>query len=398
MSPSRPTHRDTHAQGDSLLTAIAALARETAAVNAADVDAASRFPSETLAALRQARLLSAPIPKDLGGGGCGVQELAQLCSTLGRACGSSAMVLAMHYVQVACLVRHAAAGPLRGYLAALAEHQWLLASMTSENGTFGEMRSSLCALEREGEAFRLQKEATTASYGAQADGILVTARRAPDAASTDQVLVLVKREDYRLTQTSSWDALGMRGTCSPGFRLESRGSAEQILPCPFADIAAQTMVPYSHVLWASLWWGIAADALARAAALVREMARRNPGTTPANAVPLAEVSAQLQSMRHDWLAVARDLDELEAGGAEGRRALSSIGWALKLNHLKISASEAAPRIVHQALQVAGIRGYQNDTPYSVGRHYRDVLSASLMISNARIATKDASMLLIFKEN
>ena len=103
-------------------------------------------------------------------------------------------------------------------------------------------------------------------------------------------------------------------------------------------------------------------------------------------------------MRNNWRAVAADLDELEARGAEGRRQLNSIGWSLRLNHLKIGASEAAPRIVHQALQVAGIPGYKNDTPHSVGRHYRDVLSASLMVSNARIASKNASMLLVFKES
>ncbi|MEJ1963844.1 MAG: hypothetical protein WDO56_20725 [Gammaproteobacteria bacterium] len=41
-------------------------------------------------------------------------------------------------------------------------------------------------------------------------------------------------------------------------------------------------------------------------------------------------------------------------------------------------------------------GYKNDSPVSVGRHYRDVLSAALMISNERIASKSASMLLVFK--
>lgn len=190
----------------------------------------------------------------------------------------------------------------------------------------------------------------------------------------------------------------MRGTCSPGFQLQSRGPEEQILPEAFQDIAAQTMVPFSHVLWSSLWWGIAADAVSRAAELVRGLARQHPGAVPPSAVPLAQVSAELQAMRHGWLAVAAELDELEAQGAEGRRQLGSIGWALKLNHLKMSASEAAPRIVHQALQVAGILGYRNDTPYSLGRHYRDVLSASLMISNARIASKSASMLLVFRES
>ena len=375
------------------------IAREIAAPNAADVDARSRFPEETLAALKEARLLAAPIPRDLGGLGCSVVELAGICSSLGKACGSSAMVLAMHYVQVACLVRHAGASEFfRAYLRELAERQHLLASMTSENGTFGEMRTSICAIRRENGRFTLEKDATTGSYCAQADSILVTARRAPDAAGTDQALVLVNRSDRKLTQTGTWDAMGMRGTCSPGFRLEAQGHEEQIVAEPFADIAAQTMVPYSHVLWSSLWWGIAADAVARAADLIRGSARRTPGTVPPSAASLAQVSAELQAMHHNWLALAAALDELEARGPTGRRELNSIGWALKLNHLKIGASEAAPRIVHQALQVTGILGYKNDTPYSLGRHYRDVLSASLMISNSRIASKSASMLLVFKEN
>lgn len=380
------------------LATLERIAREIAAPNATDVDARSRFPQESIDALKDARLLAAPVPKDLGGSGCGVVELAELCSTLAKACGSSAMVLAMHYVQVACVVRHASNSQvLRRYLSELAEHQYLLASMTSEDGTFGEMRTSLCAVHRENGHFTLSKNATTGSYCAQADGILVTARRAPDAAGTDQVLALVNRADRSLTQTGTWDAIGMRGTCSPSFQLKAQAPEDQILPSPFADVAAQTMVPFSHVLWSSLWWGIAADAVARAAELVRGSARKNPGIVPPNAAPLAQVSADLQAMRHNWLAVAADLDELEERGAEGRRQLNSIGWSLKLNHLKIGASEAAPRIVHQALQVIGIPGYKNDTPYSVGRHYRDVLSASLMISNARIISKDASMLLVYKE-
>jgi acyl-CoA dehydrogenase len=378
---------------------VEAIARDIAAPNASDVDARSRFPQETVDALRAARLLAAPIPKELGGAGSSVVELAELCSTLAKACGSSAMVLAMHCVQVACLVRHASnAEFFRAYLRRLAEEQYLLASMTSENGTFGEMRTSLCAVRCENGRFTLEKDATTGSYCAQADAILATARRAPDAAGTDQVLVLINRGDRQLTQTGTWDAMGMRGTCSPGFRLQAHGPEDQILPVPFADVAAQTMVPYSHVLWASVWWGIAADAVARAAELVRGSARRNPGTVPPNAASLAQASAELQAMRHNWLAIAADLDELEGRGVESRKHLNSIGWSLKLNHLKIGASEAAPRIVHQALQVIGILGYKNDTPYSVGRHYRDVLSASLMVSNARIASKNASMLLVYREN
>ena len=380
------------------LAALKAITTGVAAANAADVDAKARFPRETIEALKKAKLLSAPIPRELGGAGYGMRELAALCSTLAQACGSSAMVLAMHYIQVACIVRHSKSSAyFRDYLREVVEHQLVLASMTSENGTFGETRTSICAVERSGGRFKLDKDATTGSYCQHADGILVTCRRAPDAPNSDQVLVLVRKGDYQLTQTTSWDTLGMRGTCSPGFKLESSGSEEQIIPGSFADSSAQTMVPYSHILWASLWWGIAADAVARAAEFVRGGARKNPGTVPPTATRLAEVSSQLQSARHNWLALATEFDDIDSR-PNGLQDLQSIGWALKMNNLKINASETAPQIVHKALQITGILGYKNDSKFSLGRHYRDSLSGALMISNDRIASKSASMLLVFKDN
>ena len=380
------------------LATLKAIAIDVAAANAADVDASARFPRETIQALQKAKLLSAPIPADLGGAGYGMRELAALCSTLGQSCGSSAMVLAMLYIQVACIVRHAKTSPyFQGYLKEIVEHQYVLASMTSENGTFGETRTSICAVERSNGRFKLDKDATTGSYCQHADGILVTCRRAPDSPSSDQVLVLVRKGDYQLTQTTSWDTLGMRGTCSPGFKLESSGAEEQIIPGSFADSSAQTMVPYSHILWASLWWGIAADAVGRAAEFVRGAARKNPGTVPPTATRLAEVSTQLQSARHNWLALATEFDDIDAR-PNGLADLLSIGWALKMNNLKINASETAPQIVHKALQITGILGYKNDSKFSLGRHYRDSLSGALMISNDRIASKSASMLLVFKDN
>jgi acyl-CoA dehydrogenase len=381
-----------------LLAAVQNIAAKVALVHAADVDTKARFPSETVDALRAAKVLSAPVPRELGGAGCDMRELAAMCSTLAQACGSSAMVLAMHYIQVACIVRHAQQSAFfQRYLENLVKQQFVLASMTSENGTFGETRTSICAVERNGGRFKLDKDATTGSYCEHADGILVTCRRAPDAAGSDQVLVLVKKGDYKLTQTTTWDTLGMRGTCSPGFKLESSGPEEQIVPGSFADSSAQTMVPYSHILWSSLWWGIAANAVSLAAEFVRAGARKNPGTVPPTAVRLAEVSNQLQAMRHNWLALATEFDDLGDAPA-GRNELLSISWALKMNNLKINASETAPQIVHKALQIIGILAYKNDTKFSLGRQFRDTLSAALMISNERITSKSASMLLVLKDN
>ena len=367
-----------------------------ASAHAAEVDRQARFPRETLGALRQLGALAAAVPRELGGVGCGMRELATQCALLAQGCAASAMILAMHHIQVACLVRHGlSSAPLRDYLVTLAHKQLLIGSVTSEVGTFGDTRSSVCALVRADGRFTLAKDATTISYGAQADALLVTCRRASEAAASDQVLVLLRRGDYQLEQTSSWDTLGMRGTCSPGFTLRGGAPLEQIVPGAFADSSAQTMVPYSHILWASVWYGIASDAVARAAGQVRAQARRAPGTLPLAATALAKVTAELQAVRHHWQGVADEFDALHRGALQE---LLSIGWALKLNNLKVTVSEAAARIVHQALQIAGIAGYKNDSPASVGRHYRDLLSAALMVSNERIAGKSASMLLVFKDD
>jgi acyl-CoA dehydrogenase len=379
-----------------LLDVIRSTVVETAAKHAADVDERARFPSEAFAALREAKALSAAVPSELGGLGCGMRELAEQCSALAHGCSAAAMVLAMHHIQVACIARHATDTPyFKEFLQRLVREQLLIASVTSEVGTFGDTRSSVTAVQRDGARFQLDKDATTISYGEAADALLVTCRRAPDAAASDQVLVLVHKDNYQLERTSSWNTLGMRGTCSPGFMMKSRGSVEQIVPGSFADSSAQTMVPYSHILWAALWQGIAGAAVARAAAQVRGEARKKPGTVPPSANQLARIDSQLQAVRHNWQAVANEFDDL-GSGPRAMEALLGMAWALKLNNLKVAVSESVVQIVHQALQITGILGYKNDSPVSVGRHYRDVLSAALMISNERIASKSAAMLLVFK--
>lgn len=365
---------------------------------AADVDLKARFPSESLQSFREERLMSAPVPVALGGMGLGLRQQCELVAAIAQQCGSSGMVLAMHYSQVACVTRNTTGSPFfTDYQRTLGDKQWLMASITSEVGTFGDTRSSICSVQREGDRFKLRKEATTGSYCAHADTILVTTRRAEDASANDQVLVLVPKEGAKLEQTTDWDTMGMRGTCSPGFVLETEGGVEQIFPTPFAEIAAQSMVPHSHILWSALWWGLANAAYTKAATLVRGQARKNPGSTPPSAIRLAELLVKVQTMRHHWQGVADEFDAHVAAGTDVK-ALGEMGWALKLNSLKTACSEAAPAIIHDALLILGIPGFSNQGPLSVSRIYRDALSGALMISNERIAAKSASMLLVFKDS
>ncbi len=379
------------------MSAVIRVADEVAAPNADSVDREARFPIETIEALREAQALSAFIPTELGGGGVAFETIAEACFELGRRCGASAMVFAMHQIQVVTIARHLEdADWFEEYLQAVAREQRLVASVTSEVGTGGDMGRSVAAVTPGEDGMRtFQKQAPTVSYGAYADDLFVTLRRDPDAEATDQVAALARKDQLQLEQNSSWDPLGMRGTCSPGYVVSARIAPEQVLPTPFPRVSAESMVPVSHILWSHLWLGIATDAFERARAFVRAAAKRSPGETPPSALRLSHLMSELSLLRAEVFSGLAEF--VEASDEPGRERLGTMACALRFNNLKIAASEQAPRVCQGALGVCGIMGFKNDTPFSVGRHLRDTMSACLMVANERIHHTNASLLLIAKD-
>jgi acyl-CoA dehydrogenase len=379
------------------LEAVTRIAPLLAAQHAEEVDRDARFPSEAVAALRDAELLSAYVPERLGGAGVSLEAIARGCYELGRSCGAAAMVFAMHQIQVVTLARHLDDAPwFEDYLARVHAGQRLIASVTSELGTGGDMGRSIAAVEPAGEGlWSFEKQAPTVSYGAYADDLLTTVRRSPDAEPGDQVLVLSAADQTDLEAAGVWDTLGMRGTCSPGFTVRAQFSPEQVLPTPFARVASESMVPVSHILWSHVWLGIATEAFERGRAFVRASARRTPGEPVPAANSLSRVMSELALLRAEVEAGLRDF--LAADASEERQRLSTMASILRFNNLKLAASEQAPRICQSVLEVIGIAAYKNDSPFSVGRHLRDALSARLMVANDRIHSVDAGLLMISKE-
>ncbi|MBK3733391.1 acyl-CoA dehydrogenase [Azospirillum brasilense] len=375
---------------------VAAEAAAIAGRHADSVDREARFPAEAFAALKEARLLGLMVPRDFGGGGGGLADVAAVAHALAQKCPSSGLIYAMHQIQVACLVRHGQDSAWhRGFLERLAGEQLLLASATTEAGIGGDVRSSACAVgEEPGGAFRLEKQATVISYGAEADAILVTARRGADSPPSDQVIVPVLRGQTQLEEIGGWDTLGMRGTRSVGYRLVAEAERAQILPLPYADISARTMLPVTHILWSSVWLGIATDAVARSAAFIRAEARKRPGTPPPGARRLAEATARLQAMRGMVRGALARFEE----AADDPDRLTALGFAVAMNTLKTEAAEMVVRIVGQAMLVGGLSAYRNDSPHSLGRHLRDAHSAPLMINNDRILGNTANLLLAHRDN
>ncbi|MDK8172510.1 acyl-CoA dehydrogenase family protein [Curtobacterium citreum] len=369
----------------------AARVAEVAARHADEVDRDARPPREAIAAMREHGLLAAAVPVRLGGEGATLAELSRIATTLGRSCAATGMVFAMHHGQAMALWRHG--GPSSGIARTVdaVRDGALVASATTERGVGGDTRRSTCAVVTTADGrVHLHKDAPVISYATEADAVLVTARRSPDAAPSDQRLVVCLPSDTTLTQTSTWDTLGLRGTCSHGWVLDADTDADLVVPEDYATISATTVLPVSHVLWASVWLGIAADAADRARAAVRKQARASLGTTPPSALRLAELLVDLQALGDT---VRRSADRFDEA-ADDPETLGSPAHALAANALKVGASERVTDLVTRALRIVGIAGYAASGPTSLGRHLRDAHGAAVMVANDRLLAADADLALM----
>jgi acyl-CoA dehydrogenase len=358
-----------------------------------EVDRDARFPAEAFAEARRQRLLGMMVPRELGGEGSSISNIVDVCYVLGQACASTGMIFAMHQVKMGCLVRHRSGSPaMDAVLRRVAGEQLLLASSTTEGQGGGNVRSSEAPVERNGDQISLERKATVISYGAVADGIVTTARRAPDAVASDQVLLVFFKSQYTLEpmQGWSWNTLGMRGTCSDGFTLRATGTADNIVPVPYETIHAQTMVPCAHLMWGAVWAGIAAAATTRAQSFIRHASRQSNGQIPPGARHFTSGVTSLRLLRSLLASSLRSYEQALAG----EKALNSLDFQSMITLTKVEASELAATTVLHAMRACGLAGYRNDGEFSIGRHLRDVLSSPIMINNDRILANIAASSLL----
>jgi acyl-CoA dehydrogenase len=117
-----------------------------AALYADNVDRDGRFPTEAISALKSDQLLGIMVAQDCGGESVSLTDIAAICHRLGEACGSTGLIYAMHQIEVALLFPEVDTFSL-SFLRRVAEEQLLLASVTSEEGIGGSVRTSACAVE-----------------------------------------------------------------------------------------------------------------------------------------------------------------------------------------------------------------------------------------------------------
>jgi len=355
------------------------------------VDREARFPSETRDALAEARLLSAMIPTELGGGGASLAEMSGAVRALANHCTSSALVLAMHTNEIGQLVRFGRTPELRELLREISDHQLLVANANSEVGFGGDASQSGCAIEQTDGGLRLRKHALACSYGEYADLIAATARRTPEAEPGDQIYAILRRSELSLRPTSEWDTIGLRGTCSAPLEIDANVSAGLVYPVPFSEIAAGGSLAAWLILLASAWVGLAEAAAARAHAYVRK-ARASVGTVPPSALRLAELAIRLTEARGTLTGALWSYEQAEAGGE-----LNSIRLVTEARTLKVATSTLALQVATDALSICGITGYRRTGPASMDRLLRDAHGSVVMVSNDRYLHANASILTVRKD-
>jgi acyl-CoA dehydrogenase len=384
---SLPDSSENLSTGERLADVAERIAETVAGPAAYDVDLHARFPAESLVALKNERVLSALVPVAQGGMGATMTDVSNAIRVLSRACAATGSVFAMHMEQLFILLKYGTTPALRRVIEEVVDKQLLIANANSEVGIGGDVMRSIAALEPEGDGWRFDKQALAASYGREADMILSTSRRSPDAADTDQALCLLRTADFTLEPTSGWDTLGLRGTCSSGLHMTGHVTADDLFPAPFSEIANGGGGQLRHVLLTAVWTGLAEAAMEEAHKVVRAAARRNIGTTPQTALRLAEIVAEVQIARSTLAEAQRQVeDALEADNLE------DIGLIMSLRNVKVVTSTAAMRTATAALQICGINGFRRGPEHRLERVIRDACGALIMVSNDRYLYENAEML------
>jgi acyl-CoA dehydrogenase len=365
-----------------------ALAQELQSVlrdRAAGVDHDAAFPVASVADLRASGLMGLLVPGKYGGLGGDLEDLTAVAQTLAAGCLSTAMIWAMHTQQVDSLVGFAAPDLAARVLPAIASGDVLLASVTTEPATGAQLTAAATPLTGAGESLRFERVAPVVTGGQYADAFLITMRDSEDEPQNRVTLIYAERAQVRCTDTTEWDAMGMRGTYSVGMRMAGQVPESQVVGGrgTYRTVAVESMIPLAHLAWAACWLGAARSAYADVVALIRS--RKRPGSLDIGSDLVAE---RLARTRIDLELVSAYLGKVTEEVARYRtigRSLDTPDLQIHLNTLKVVAAESTFRAVDRLVRLAGLAtGYLRSSDIPLERHFRDLRSASLNFADDRL--------------
>lgn len=355
----------------SIRETVSNLAREFSK-SAADHDRTGVFPFANFNRLHEERLLGLLSPQDKGGSGLGLAAAAVVVNGIARGEPSTALVLAMHYIQHATMA-------LRGWPSHIVEA--LSRETADEISIINALRvePELGTPTRGGlpqtKARRSGDGWTVSGHKLFSTGIPILRWLAVWGVTDEEEprvgTFLVPAGAPGITVVETWNQLGMRATASHDVLLENvyipYDHAVELYPLGGGFGADTTQAVWSAVLLGALYDGVAQSARDWLYEFVKSRKPASLGSTLATLPRVQELAGEIEALltvnQRLLMTTARDVDE----GRELAPGESAI--------LKLTTTANAISAVEIAIKLTGNPGLATKNPLE--RHFRDVICARI---------------------
>jgi isovaleryl-CoA dehydrogenase len=195
-------------------SALASVVDDVITPAATEVDQSGVYPRAALDALGAAGVLGLLSATDVGGEGGSLADVAEVIETIARACGSTAMVVLMHFAATSVIEAY---GP-REVREAIARGGHVSSLAFSEAGSRSHFWAPLSSATADGDGVRLDAAKSWITSAGEADSYVWSSR--PLTAAGPMTLWLVPAGAPGLTTTRPFDGLGLRGNSSSPVRAD----------------------------------------------------------------------------------------------------------------------------------------------------------------------------------
>ncbi|WP_373836795.1 acyl-CoA dehydrogenase family protein [Jeotgalibaca arthritidis] len=338
---------------------------------AAKYDKENTFPHEDYAALKEAGYYKAFVPKEYGGFGLNLKEIAHEQTRLAMAAPATALGINMHQIIVGVarhMVKH---GNLKGeQILRDAAEGHLLSFAISEPANDRVLFGSICeAKANEDGGYRFYGPKVFISMVGECSR-MVTYGMDSQGEQPQSVFAYLENNPETIKIKPDWDTLGMRGTQSYSVLLDGAyATSKQILttvkPGPSFDPVVFGIFSHFELLLAATYHGIGKRALELGIETVKKRRSIAQGKTYDQDKNIrwriAEAAIILDSVQPQINVLATDIEEDADHGNL---------WLPRLSAIKNTAVEASIKAVEEMVRASGGRSYYNDTELS--RLLRDV--------------------------
>jgi len=347
------------------MAALTPVLTDLVAPAAAEVDRSGTYPRAALDALGRAGLLGLISAPEVGGRGEGHRAATAVVQAVAEQCGTTAMVLMMHYTGTAVLE---AFGPtdVRERIAA---GDYVTTLAFSEAGSRSMFWAPMSTAVPGADGVRLDAEKSWVTSAGHADGYVWSSK--PVTGEGASSLWLVPADAAGLKVGAPFDGLGLRGNSSSPMSASGVELPRSAMLGPDGggfDIMLGTVLPYFQVMNSGFSIGTASAATARAA--LHATATRFEHLDQALADnPVVRANVARMRIRTDAAeALLLDtLNALETGRADA---------TLRVLEVKALAGETAIDVTDLAMRVCGGAAFRKEV--GVERNFRDSRAASVM--------------------